>query len=103
MAVSVRPSGTFERASLWRLSESSSPHKCRSHLGFSLGAVGPDVTLPDGEALAVPALSAKEAGEGRETDPDEGRTGRAILPQAGIGGSESWTQADWNTQLRLAL
>ncbi len=36
MAVSVRPSGTFERASLLRLSESSSPHKCRSHLGFSL-------------------------------------------------------------------
>ena len=68
-----------------------------------LGAVGPDVTLSDGEVLAVPALSAKEAGEGRETDPDEGRTGRAILPQAGIGGSESWTQADWNTQLRLAL
>ena len=69
----------------------------------TLGAVGPDVTLPDGEALAAPALSAKEAGEGRETGPDEGRTGRAILPQAGVGGSESWTQADWNTQLRLAL
>ena len=36
-AVSVRPSGTFGRASLWRLSQSSSPHKCRSHLGFDLG------------------------------------------------------------------
>ncbi len=37
MAVSVRPSGTFGRASLWCLSRSSSPHKCRSRLGFSLG------------------------------------------------------------------
>ena len=36
-AVSVCPSGTFGRASLWRLSQSSPPHKCRSHLGFSLG------------------------------------------------------------------
>ena len=36
MAVSVRHSGTYGRASLWRLSQSSSPHKCRSHLGFSL-------------------------------------------------------------------
>ena len=36
-AVSVRPSGTFGRASLWRLSQSSSPHKGRFHLGFSLG------------------------------------------------------------------
>ena len=35
--VSVSPSGTFGRASLWRLSQSSSPHKCRSHLGFDLG------------------------------------------------------------------
>ena len=36
VSVSVRPSGTFGRASLWCLSQSSSPHKCTSHLGFSL-------------------------------------------------------------------
>ena len=32
------PPSTGGRASLWRLSQSLSPHKCRSHLGFSLGA-----------------------------------------------------------------
>ena len=34
-----RPPGTGGRASLWRLSQSSSPHKCRSYLGFSLVTV----------------------------------------------------------------
>ena len=34
--MSNRPPGTGERASLWRPNQSSSPHKCRFHLGFSL-------------------------------------------------------------------
>ena len=57
-SVSVRPSGTIGRASLWRLSQSSSPHKCRSHLGFSLVfnrdlkyGVGPN-HLPSGRFAA---------------------------------------------------
>ena len=33
------PPSTGGRASLWRLSQSLSPHKCRSHLGFSLDGV----------------------------------------------------------------
>ena len=35
-----RPPGTGGRVSLWPLSQSPSPHKCRSHLGFSLGQGG---------------------------------------------------------------
>ena len=32
-----RPPNTGVGASLWHLSRSSGPHKCRFHLGFSLG------------------------------------------------------------------
>ena len=32
-----RPPSTGGRASLWRPIQSLSPHKCTSHLGFSLG------------------------------------------------------------------
>ena len=60
----------------------------------TLGAVGPDVTLPDAKALTNPLPSRKGRGTGRETGTDEGRTGRTILPSAGVDGSESWTQAD---------
>ena len=35
-----RPPGTGGRASLWHLSRSSAPQKCRFHLGFSLGDFG---------------------------------------------------------------
>ena len=49
----------------------------------TLGAVGPDVTLPDAKALTDPVPSRKGRGTGRETGTDEGRTGRTILPSAG--------------------
>ena len=39
------PPGTGGRASLWRLSQSSSPRKCRFHLGFSLVV---SITASDG-------------------------------------------------------
>ena len=66
----------------------------RDLLKSTLGAVGPDVTLPDAKALTNPLPSRKGRGTGRETGTDEGRTGRTILPSAGVDGSESWTQAD---------
>jgi putative transposase len=71
----------------------------RDLLKSTLGAVGPNVTLPDAKALAA----APQGDTCCETGTDEGRTGRTILPNAGVDGSESWKQTDWNTQLRLAL
>ena len=71
----------------------------RDLLKSTLGAVGPNVTLPDAKALAA----ALQGDTCCETGTDEGRTGRTILPNAGVDGSESWKQTDWNTQLRLAL
>ena len=72
----------------------------RNLLKSTLGAVGPNVTLPaDTKALAATL----QGDTCCETGTDEGRTGRAILPNAGVDGSESWKQTDWNTQLRLAL
>ena len=65
----------------------------------TLGAVGPNVTLPDVKALTA----APKGNNCGETGADEGRTGRTILPQAGVDGSESWKKTDSNTQLRLAL
>ena len=65
----------------------------------TLGAVGPNVTLPDAKALAA----ALQGDTCCETGTDEGRTGRTILPNEGVDGSQSWKQTDWNTQLRLAL
>ncbi len=95
MAVSVRPSGTFGRASLWRLSQSSSTHKCRSHLGFSLvpsharncriesmvfrpGVLDAETPVDDGPGLIALPLQGMDP-------PAEGFVVREPLPQAAAG------------------
>ena len=49
-------------------------------LKLTLGAVGPDVTLPDGKALASGVLAAGETGT------DEGRTAPLTRLPAAVGG-----------------
>ena len=69
---------------------------------LTLGAVGPDVTLPDAKALASGVLAAGETGTG------EGRTAPPMQPPAAVGGGVARIpgdrrEANIQTQLRLAI
>ena len=67
-----------------------------------LGPVGPDVTLPDGKALADGNHAAGETG------PDERRTALPTQPPAAVDGGVARNpgnrmKANIQTQLRLAI
>ena len=72
----------------------------------ALGAVGPDVTLPDAKALADPLPLRKEEKGVRETGTDEGRTAPLTQPTAAVGGGAGGYAAggtETMTQAQLLL
>ena len=79
-----RSLGTGGRVPLWRLSQSTSPHKCRSHLGFSL--VNPRPVRPFSGFRRIPIRANENPpepqllGQGQEEEKVSGVRNSALPP-----------------------